>query len=92
MKYRHREAVRGQRQDIEQYAFVDDTSVAFSLKKRQHLAFVLIVRSMLRSWRSRISDDDDKNRTSAYEVKSAAERDQLCMFLTGEGGTGESSH
>lgn len=43
---------------------------------------------MLRSWRSRLTDDD--NESDPEEVKAAAEREQLRMFLTGEGGTGKS--
>ena len=90
MNYRYREATRGQRQDINEYAFIDDTSLAFSLKKRQHLAFVLIVKAMLRSWQSRIPDNDSQDQLNADQLKLMAEREQLRMFLTGEGGTGKS--
>lgn len=38
----------------------------------------------------RISNDGSQDATNAEEVKAAAERDQLRMFLTGEGGTGKS--
>ena len=45
---------------------------------------------MLRSWRSRIPDDDSQDQLNADQLKLMAEREQLRMFLTGEGGTGKS--
>jgi hypothetical protein len=88
--FKKRQKLRGTPPDeLQQFPFIDDVSYAFGLKYRQHIAFVAIAKSLLRTWRSRVQDKRCEGQLLSKIIEQIDSQQRL-LFLYGCGGTGKS--
>jgi len=77
---------------INKGASISCISYAYNLNKLQHVAFRIIAKAMLTRWlnRDKYILEGECQKVDFYQIDSLDSKDQICMVLVGEGGTGKS--